>query len=112
MCFPYLVQLPCVRAFVVCAFVCVCVCVSGRDTLLHLHSVPSSAGAVCVFLLELCDAASCSVLCHQDCSTVECEREPTARGLAWFWEVAEAYVCLVKKRVWFLTGDRTYLGLF
>lgn len=39
------------------ACVCPCVCVSGRDTRLRLHSVPSSAVPVCFLLLKLCDAA-------------------------------------------------------
>lgn len=93
MCFSYLVQLPCVRA---------CVCVPGGGILLHLHSVPSIAVAVYFFLLELCDAASCSVLCAIRIAQQWSVRGRQLReGFAWFWEVAGAYVCLVGKGVRF-----------
>lgn len=104
MCFSYLVQLPCLHA-------CMCVCVPGGGIRLHLRSVPSIAVAVYFFLLELCDAASCSVLC-----AIRIAQQWTVRakqlheGFACFWEVAGAYVCLVGKGVRFWGGGRTYLG--
>lgn len=56
--------------------------------------------AVYFFLLELCDAASCSLLCAigiaQQWSVTG---QQLHEGSAWFWEVAEANVCLVVKRV-------------
>lgn len=89
-----------------------CVCVPGGGILLHLHSVPSIAVAVYFFLLELCDAASCSVLCAIRIAQQWSVRgKQLHEGFAWFWEVAGAYVCLVGKGVRFAGGGRTYVGL-
>lgn len=64
------------------------------------------------FLLELCDAASCSVLCAIGIAQQWSVRgKQLQEGFAWFWEVAGAYVCLVGKGVWFWGEGRTYLGL-
>lgn len=89
-----------------------CVCVPGGGIRLHLRSVPSIAVAIYFFLLELCDAASCSVLCAIGIAQQWSVRgKQLHEGFAWFWEVAGAYVCLVGKGVWFWGRGRTYLGL-
>lgn len=91
-CFSYLVQLPCLHA---------CVCWGGGIRLPPC-SVPSIAVAVYFFLLELCDAASCSVLCAIRIAQRWCERgKQLHEGFAWFWELAGTHVCLVGKRVQF-----------
>ena len=72
------------------------VCVPGGGIQLHLCSIPSIAVAGYFFLLELCDAASCSVLCAIRIAQQWSVRGKQLReGFAWFWEVAGAYVCLV-----------------
>lgn len=89
-----------------------CVCVLGGGIRLHLHGISSVAVAIYFFLLELCDAASCSVLC-----AIRIAQQPSVRGrqlhvgFACFWEVARAYVCLVGEGVQVWRGGRMYLGL-
>lgn len=92
MCFSYLVQLPCLH-----------VCVPGRGGIwLHLHSIPSIAVAIYFFFLELCDAASCSVLCAIRIAQQWSVRgKQLHKGFAWFWEVVGACVCLVGEGVRF-----------
>jgi len=91
---------------------CVRACLRGGGIWLHLRSVPSIAVAVCFFLLELCDAASCSVLCAIRIAQQWSTRGKQLReGFAWFWEVAGDCVCLFGKGVWLWGGGRTDLGL-
>lgn len=75
------------------------VCVGG-GTKLHLCGVPSSAVAIYFFLLELCDAASCSLLCAiRIAQQWSVTGQQLQEGSACFWEDTEAYVCLVVQGV-------------
>lgn len=79
-----------------------CVCVLGGGIQLHLCSVPSVAVTVYFLLLELCDAASCSVLCAiRIAQQWRVRGRQLHEGFACFWERAGAYVCLVGKGVQF-----------
>lgn len=105
MCFPYLTQLPCVRASV-----CVCEC-QGEI----LGSICTASPVLLwpsVFSFLSCvtqqDVLCCAIRIAQHWGVRGNQQQ---EGFAWFWEMAGAYVCLVKKGVWFWRGGRTYLGL-
>lgn len=86
---------------------------AGGGTELHLRGVPSSAVAVYFFLLELCDAASCSVLCGA--IRIAQQRSVTGQqlreGSACFWEVTEASFAWLFKGCGLGGGGKMYLGL-
>lgn len=106
MCFPYLTQLPCVRASV-------CVCVSVRERYSAPSAQPPQRCCGHLFFSFLSCVTQQVVLC---CAVRIAQHwgvrgSQQQEGFASFWEVAGAYVCLVKKGEWFWRGGRTYLGL-